>query len=277
MSEMYKQANTLINVFNNKCNETFGKRIIAIYKIGSLGDHGDFSKCSDVDVALFLDNRDEADNRIVQDLWTSTKNSNIPYAERLSVFWSDIDNFGINDGRFPALDRLDLINHGCLVDGKDIREKLNRPQQSDIINESARFIDEYMLTEDKLSIFNHNNALPDQGARYLSKLVLFPVRLIYTAFHPNRVASNLEAVLYLINILKYSPLINQLVLYAYTVRSLSPYEPIKIPFNNYKDVLTEIYLICIDKYINHPLLKDKDILDILKKHYTYLNKIKIGI
>ena len=119
----------------DQAKDTWGERLIAAYALGSLA-HGGFSiHVSDVDLGLILDDPIvDQDTEEMADLSAAIKASEIPLATRLSVFWGSISTLSgqASGGRFPPLDRLDLIKYGRLLAGPDIREQLPSPSVRDL-------------------------------------------------------------------------------------------------------------------------------------------------
>lgn len=251
MGDPAYQAQPLINRFIHDAKANFSNRIQAIYKIGSLGSHGDFSLCSDVDVALFLDEVHEPDFETVKSLWDALKQSGLPFADRLSIFWSGTpDKFEKGVGRFPALDRLDLLQHGILLEGNDLRSQLPAPSHQQIVAESAAFIKSFMLTPEKeLELQQKPELILQKGTRYFTKFVLFPVRLIFTLDHPNVIGSNQEAVKhYYAAWHDKVPEAYQLIQFAYEARqnkadALVDYDPKAL-----QNALLPLYHYCVQRY-----------------------------
>ena len=112
---------------------TWGKRLLAAYALGSLA-HGGFSQLvSDVDLGLVLSAPlDEGDGQRVAALGHGLS---LPLADRLSVFWGSRATLegDASIGRFPPLDRLDLIRYGRLLLGKDVREGLPVPSHQELV------------------------------------------------------------------------------------------------------------------------------------------------
>ena len=241
---------TIINLFIEKAQSVFKERVISIFKIGSLGKHGDFSYCSDVDVALFLDTIRMTDYKKVATLWNNIKRNDLIFAERLSVFWSSYDsNFDLGLGRFPALDRLDLLQGGLLLYGEDKRSTLNAPTSEQIICESGRFILDFMLSNEKLNeLLTNQMYIVNKGARYFSKFILFPVRLLWTLDNPDVVVSNKEALSYFKQQQQHlnGDLIT-LVDTAYQIRNEKAYQEISIESMLIKQLIP-LYRHCVLRY-----------------------------
>ena len=163
--------------------QILGERLVAAYALGSLA-HGGFSPVSDVDLGLVIaDPLRESDDPLVAGLVKSIKESDRPFAGRLSVFWGSVATLSgaSQGGRFPPLDRLDLIQYGRLLAGSDVRGQLAVPSQSELVVAGAQFALERLATDETLAKLKRADALAGSDARTLSKLILFPVRFLFTA------------------------------------------------------------------------------------------------
>ena len=249
------QANPLINAFKEKVVATFAERCVSMFVFGSLGEHGDFSKCSDVDVVLMLDKIIEGDQAKVKEIWDELLQMNLPYADRLSVFWSSYQDFG-KKGRFPALDQTDFKRHAKLIYGQDRRDQINEATHQQIVLESAQFILDFMLKAEKTSeLLENPEAINKKGARYLTKFVLFPARLLYTLDYPNKIGSNKDAANNFDVNDRYKHLqgdVNALVGAAYKLRMTEANGEVTAKdlqaVNNYPLALLELYQECIARY-----------------------------
>ena len=179
-----------------------GPRLLAGYALGSLA-HGGFSPLvSDVDLGLLLE-----DPVARTDRWTVRRVARGVAAGgsalhgRLSVFWGTPATLrgAAGGGRFPPLDRLDLLEHGRLLTGRDARDGLPRPAQAELLVAGAQFALaslggagtlRHRLIDRALSGRHRGDAvaeirdparLVDRGPRRLTKVVLFPVRFLFTA------------------------------------------------------------------------------------------------
>ncbi len=180
-----------------------GERLLAAFALGSLA-HGGFSPLvSDIDIGLVVqDPLHPDDANTIERVAQSQKVSGGPLSERLSVFWGTLDTLGgrREGGRFPALDRLDLLENGRLLVGADVRSDLPRPTASDLIVAGAEFAVEFLAgvrgaatggqsalgsmhaaQEDAVDEVRRPELLIAAGVRRLTKLVLFPVRFMFTA------------------------------------------------------------------------------------------------
>ncbi len=163
-------------------------RVRAAYVLGSLA-HGGFSPhVSDVDLALVLDRIEPGTASAIARISDAVRGSfaqtaHRRLAERLSIFWSDEQALTLNReaGRFPAPDRLDLIDSGRLLSGEDLRSRFARPGKDDLVVDSAGFSVRRFGAEHYLRMLADPRALVNQGPRPVTKTVLFPVRLRYTA------------------------------------------------------------------------------------------------
>jgi hypothetical protein len=193
-----------------------GPRLLAGYALGSLA-HGGFSPLvSDVDLGLIL-----ADPARRTDRWTVRRVARGAAAggsalhERLSVFWGTPATLrgAAAGGRFPPLDRLDLLEHGRLLTGQDARDGLPRPAPAELLVAGAEFalaslggagtlrqrlIDRARSgrhRDDAVAEIRDPARLVDRGPRRLTKVVLFPVRFLFTAA-TGRVGTNAAAAEY---------------------------------------------------------------------------------
>jgi hypothetical protein len=177
-----------------------GGRLVAAYALGSLA-HGGFSDLvSDVDLGLIISDPPlAADASMIQVVADAEKSKGSALHERLSVFWGTPATLrGKREGgRFPALDRLDLIENGrLLVGADDARAGLPRPDVRELIVTGAEFALDYLAGLRRRAGAPAQTALQAAGAideilcpelliahgvRRLTKLVLFPVRFLYTA------------------------------------------------------------------------------------------------
>ncbi len=125
-----------------RAQDAWGERLVAAYALGSLA-HGGFSiHVSDVDLGLILsDPLEDQDAAGMAKLSAAVKTSGEPLADRLSVFWGSIATLSgeAPGGRFPPLDRLDLIRYGRLLAGRDIRDQLPSPSVRDLVVVGAEF------------------------------------------------------------------------------------------------------------------------------------------
>jgi hypothetical protein len=169
--------------------QTLGDRLLGAYALGSLA-HGGFSALvSDVDLGLIID-----DPLLAGDAMTIARVAEAERAKRsdlhtrLSVFWGTPSSLRgeRSGGRFPALDRLDLLESGRLLAGSDdARRGLPRPSSRELVVSGAQFALEYLAGVEIRS----PELLVHRGVRQVTKLVLFPVRFLYTAV-TGRVGTN---------------------------------------------------------------------------------------
>jgi predicted nucleotidyltransferase len=193
-----------------------GDRLLGAYAMGSLA-HGGFSELvSDVDLGLIISDPIQPDDAATIEAVADAEKAKGPdLRARLSVFWGTPSTLRGErpGGRFNALDRLDLLESGRLLAGcDDVRRDLPRPSVEELIVTGAEFALAYLAgarvpTEvggDALGPMRFARAgsvrgavspdlVVDLGVRYVTKLVLFPVRFLFTAA-TGRVGTNGEAV-----------------------------------------------------------------------------------
>lgn len=160
---------------------TLGDRLVAAYALGSLA-HGGFAPAvSDIDLGLVLTDRHADDERTIHRVTGALHEKGGPYG-RLSVFWGSLPALRANrdDGRFPAVDRLDLRNSGRLLLGEDVRPEVAQPADRTLLTDSVRFALEMLAAEPVVAHF-HDPARLASDNRLFTKAVLLPLRFLYTA------------------------------------------------------------------------------------------------
>ena len=164
--------------------DRWGTRLVAAYALGSLA-HGGFSvHVSDVDLGLVLSDPLEAqDAPAIEALANDVKAGGAPLAERLSIFWGSLATLSGSStgGRFPPLDRLDLKQWGRLLLGQDIRAQLFVPTVRELVIAGAEFALQVLSTPEVTAELRDPATLVNAGVIRLTKIVLFPVRLLFTA------------------------------------------------------------------------------------------------
>jgi hypothetical protein len=173
--------------------EALGERLIGAYLLGSLSYGGYAPAASDIDLALVL--REGADGSPVAPT-TEELQGRSPVHRKLSVFWATLPALreGRDDGRFPALDRLQLADHGLLLTGSDVLAEIARPAASELLLESAQFAITVLSTPEVTAEFHEPRRLLVDTV-WFTKAVLFPVRFLYSATLPTgRAANNDEAI-----------------------------------------------------------------------------------
>jgi hypothetical protein len=179
-----------------------GSRLIAGYALGSLA-HGGFSPLvSDVDLGLILDDPVRTKDRLtIRTVAGSVRAGGSALDQRLSVFWGTPATLQgqRRGGRFPPLDRLDLLEYGRLLTGTDARSAVARPDRTELLVAGAEFALGYLggaarlpdrlrqralfrsRDDDVLTEIRTPSRLVSAGPRRVTKIVLFPVRFLFTA------------------------------------------------------------------------------------------------
>ena len=179
-----------------------GSRLIAGYALGSLA-HGGFSPLvSDVDLGLILEDPVRATDRLtIRTVARSVRAGGSALDQRLSVFWGTPATLQgqRRGGRFPPLDRLDLLEYGRLLTGTDARSAVARPDRTELLVAGAEFALGYLggaarlpdllgqralfrsRDDDVLTEIRTPARLVSAGPRRVTKIVLFPVRFLFTA------------------------------------------------------------------------------------------------
>src|SRR3990167_5082577 len=190
-------AKKTIHLTLDKAKEIFRSRLLSYYVIGSLA-HGGFSPLvSDVDIAIITTDYNNADAKHIEQISNFVIKCDLPLCDRISIFWSNVRDLSVSTlksgrGRFPAIDKLDLLNYGILFYGKDIKNQLNRPEIHNILIDSSTFAIKYLLNDEMLTEIGESELLITRDARKLTKIVLFPIRLLYT-LKTHRIGQNEHA------------------------------------------------------------------------------------
>lgn len=175
--------------------EVLTDRLVAAYALGSLAHGGYAPAVSDLDLALVLaDHRDDDPGTIA--IMMDSLHERGPVHRKLSVFWGSLDALreGREDGRLPAIDRLDLYEHGRLLFGDDVAKRIAPPTADELLLDSARFATRLLADEQVVAEFHEPRRLLEDPV-YFTKAVLFPVRFLYSANETNgRAAKNDEAI-----------------------------------------------------------------------------------
>ena len=197
------QGEAVLRLAVSAYQEALGSRLIAGYALGSLA-HGGFSPLvSDVDLGLILQDPVRASDRAtIRAAARSVRADGSALQQRLSVFWGTPSTLRgqARGGRFPPLDRLDLLEYGCLLAGRDARHDVARPTQAELLVAGAEFALGYLggspqNLRDRVrgwarcrprddavrSAIRAPSLLVSRGPRQLTKIVLFPVRFLFTA------------------------------------------------------------------------------------------------
>ncbi|MBW0101134.1 hypothetical protein [Pseudonocardia sp. KRD291] len=189
-------ADAVLGAVVDVAREVFTERLVAVYALGSLA-HGGFAPLvSDVDVALVPAVVDARTRERVAAVGAAVR-ERAPgtLADRLSVFWADPEGVRHGPGphgRLPAVDRLDLIDSGRLLHGRDATGGAVRPDGPTLVREGAEFAVS-RFDDDYLDTLRDPARLVAGGARTVTKAVLFPVRFLHT-LHTHRIGLNADAV-----------------------------------------------------------------------------------
>jgi predicted nucleotidyltransferase len=181
-----------------------GDRFMAAYALGSLA-HGGFSALvSDIDLGLILsDPLRSGDAETIEAIAEEEKAKGSALHQRLSVFWGTRSTLRGErpGGRFPPHDRLDLLENGRLLhDTDEARHGLVAPSRRDLLVSGAEFALDHLAgvgataalpaqgpgsvrpaATDALEQIRSPSVLLSRGVRRVTKLVLFPVRFVFTA------------------------------------------------------------------------------------------------
>lgn len=175
------EIKSLVNFIVVSAKDTFNKHGISVYIMGSLARGGFSEISSDIDIGIILnDSLNDVSININHILSTARKN--YPSVKNnISIFWGSIDSINgvIDAGRYPPFDRLDLIDHGLLLSGKDIKGMLVRPTKKELEIASTLFALDYLGNQERIAEFNNCEHIAKKGVVYVTKTILFPARFIY--------------------------------------------------------------------------------------------------
>lgn len=171
----------------NAANARWGRRVVGAYALGSL-THGGFApEASDVDLALILDRMDpDLDSAMAEIREGVRERLGTALASRLSLFWSSWAELALPHprGRFPLVDRIDLVETGQCLQGDDRRDEVALPVDEDrrqaLVVEAAAFMLDKLAVPAKDRLLGDPAGLVALGTREVTKAVLFPVRFLYT-------------------------------------------------------------------------------------------------
>jgi predicted nucleotidyltransferase len=181
-------ATAFARALGQRCDRHFGARILGIYLIGSLAHGGFGPRYSDIDLALIV--RDQLGGDELDLVRREAAAESSRHAPMLSLFWADRE-FRI--GRFPPLDRLDLIDHAVtLIE----RERVRPPRPTrEGIRSYLRGEPLRNWSDEVLRLAALKTLAAEDHKRYLRAL-LYPARILYS-WQTGAIASNDDAVAFL--------------------------------------------------------------------------------
>ena len=260
MKTTNKTIIALVDDFVRLTNKKFPNKNHSIYLMGSLARGGFSQSASDIDLGVIFKNstKNAKDNfEIIKkeliDSYPSVKNN-------ISIFYGSIEflNEKKDEGRYPPFDRLDLIDHGLLLWGTNLKEQLLRPSKEELLTATANFALDYLMNASRLNEFKNRELIVQKGLVYLSKTILFPVRFIY--FERNeKISGNDVSVEFYLNHFKSDETL--LVKYGYELREREdiPANALELLDKYLIDLYTnflDIYIETLEK-INKPELRKK--------------------
>jgi hypothetical protein len=177
-------AAAVVQATSEVASEVFAERLVSVFLLGSLA-HGGFSlEVSDIDMGLVLeDPLLPSDATRVSEVKAQVVALGLSLADRLSLFWGSTQSLSSSSlqGRFPPLDRLDLILHGQLLAGRDIVTGLPKPSREELVIGAVQFALETLGKPEEILQVRNPASLAKRGMRHVGKRILFPVRFLYTA------------------------------------------------------------------------------------------------
>jgi hypothetical protein len=135
---------------------------------------------SDVDLALLTDDRRDRDMlQIAATITTEVQAAGHELGDRLSTFHAPWGRFADPppDARFPPIDRYDLVYHGILVHGTDLRLTHATAPTADAVRADAVESALRRVTPAQLAVDLRQLADAGVSVHDATKIVLWPVRL----------------------------------------------------------------------------------------------------
>ncbi|MDT8913261.1 hypothetical protein [Amycolatopsis sp. PS_44_ISF1] len=175
--------------------EAFAERLVSVHLLGSLSYGGYAPAVSDIDLAVVLADRHDDDPGVFATV-AEALHGRDPLYRKLSVFWGSRPALarGEEDGRFPAIDRLELADHSSVLLGEDVSGEVARPSERELMLEGARFALDRLAVAEVTAEFHRPRRLLSDPVRF-TKAVLFPVRFLCSAAKSaGRAAANDEAI-----------------------------------------------------------------------------------
>ena len=165
-----------------------GTELLGAYLIGSLA-HGGFSRrYSDVDVALVTETG--APPQVLDRVRSEATALSADWISKLSVFWAD-QRFSL--GRFPPLDRIDLLDHAVVLMERE-RVRPARPSHHEIQRYLAGA--PFEIWRDLVRRFATAETLEPKDRKAYLRTMLYPARFCYS-WLTGRMGSNEDAVAFL--------------------------------------------------------------------------------
>lgn len=168
--------------------ERLGAELLGVYLIGSLA-HGGFShRYSDIDMALLTEAGVSAP--VLEDARNTALALSPDWGGKVSIFWSDR---GFSLGRFPPLDRIDLLDHAIVLTE---REKVRPARPS--LDEIRRYLGgaPFATWAERARGFAAAETLTPKDHKAYLRALLYPGRLCYS-WITGRMGSNDDAVAFL--------------------------------------------------------------------------------
>jgi hypothetical protein len=196
---IYDEANKVVIAVRDFITSKVNDDEYGLFLLGSLA-HGDFSPLvSDIDLLLILDtNRIHTDENFFANLVQYIQRQDeLSMGGRLSLFSAYYDKTDklIDSVRFPIVDQLDYLSSQVRFSGQLRVLPWEKPSKNDLLRGSISFIKDKILTPENLFYLENPRILYGRDYTWLTKLILFPARFIYTA-ETGCVGSNWSAVEY---------------------------------------------------------------------------------
>ena len=194
------EIRSLVNHIVVLAQDIFKENEVSVYVMGSLARGGFSDIASDIDVGIILKGPLDNAREKIKDVLSAAHKTFPSIKNNISIFWGSVESLNgvIDAGRYPPFDRLDLIDHGLLLSGQDIRKMLDKPTRKELEIASATFSLSYLANQERIEEFHNCRRIAEKGIVYTTKTILFPARFIYLQ-RTGEIAGNEESSRYYVD------------------------------------------------------------------------------
>lgn len=223
MRRKSKDVKKLLKALVSVAKRLFEKNLIACYLIDNMTDKGLENNISHITVCLILkDPYDEFKyETLIEQLNQKIIETGLPFADCISLQSTSLSILESTSGyrRLSSFEKLDLIEKGKCLFGKDILHKLTTPNELDMAIEGVSAFLNINDIDDVIHDIQQLPKLVKEGRiKKITNLILWPARFIYTA-QTNHLGRNLTAVEHFLKHCQELDKVN-LIKWAYAVKQL---------------------------------------------------------
>ncbi len=194
------EIKSLVNHIVVFAQDTFKENEVSVYVMGSLARGGFSDIASDIDLGIIIEGPLDNAREKIKDVLSAAHKAFPSVKNNISIFWGSVESLNgvIDAGRYPPFDRLDLIDHGQLLSGQDIRQILVKPTRKELEIASSTFSLSYLANQERIDEFHNCRRIAEKGVVYTTKTILFPARFIYLQ-RTGQIAGNEESSRYYVD------------------------------------------------------------------------------